>query len=75
MGTTTVRLDAEEERALDELAAVHGGRSSALREGLRLLAANTRRQAALAELVREWEAESGTVDEDTISRVAGRYEL
>ena len=75
MGTTTVRLDAEEERALDELAAVHGGRSSALREGLRLLAASTRRQAALAELVREWEAESGPVDEDTISLVAARYEL
>jgi Arc/MetJ-type ribon-helix-helix transcriptional regulator len=75
MGTTTVRLNAEEERALDELAAVHGGRSSALREGLRLLAASTRRQAALGELVREWEAESGPVDEDTISRVADRYEL
>jgi hypothetical protein len=39
------------------------------------LAASTRRQAALGELVREWEAESGPVDEDTISRVADRYEV
>ena len=75
MGTTTVRLDADEERALDELAALHGGRSSALREGLRLLAASTRRQAALAEFVHEWETEAGPVDDDTISRMADRYEL
>lgn len=70
-----MRLGAEEERALDELAVAHGGRSSALREGLRLLAASTRRETALAELVREWEAEAGPVDECTISRVADRYEL
>jgi predicted transcriptional regulator len=75
MGTTTVRLDADEERALDELAALHGGRSSALREGLRLLAASMRRQAALAELVHEWEAEAGPVDDDAINRVADRYDL
>lgn len=75
MGTTTVRLDADEERTLDELAAVHGGRSSALREGLRLLAANTRQHAALAELVRDWEREAGPVDRDTIKAITDRYEL
>jgi hypothetical protein len=75
MGTTTVRPGPEEERALDELAVVHGGRSGALREGLRLLAASTRRQAALADLLRDWEAEAGPVDEDTINRVADRYHL
>lgn len=75
MGTTTVRLDAEEEQALDELAALYGGRSSALRKGLRLLAASTRRQAALAEFVHEWETEAGPVDDDTISRVTNRYDL
>jgi Arc/MetJ-type ribon-helix-helix transcriptional regulator len=75
MRTTTVRLDADEERALDELAAVYGGRSSALREGLRLLAGSTRRQAALAELVHEWAKEAGPVDDNTISRVADRYGL
>jgi len=75
MGTTTVRLDDDEERTLDELAAVHGGRSRALREGLRLLAASTRRQVALAQFVQEWEAETGPVDDDAISRVADRYDL
>lgn len=75
MATTTVRLDQDEERTLDELAQVHGGRSNALREGLRLLAASTQQRIALDELLREWEAEAGPVDSDTIDSTAIRYGL
>ncbi|MGH9062979.1 MAG: hypothetical protein ACRDZQ_02370 [Acidimicrobiales bacterium] len=75
MATTTVRLGPDEERALDELAEIHGGRSNALREGLRLLAATTRQQAALAELLREWEVEAGPVDEEAVAAMATRYGL
>jgi predicted transcriptional regulator len=53
VSTITVRLDPEEEEMLDRLAEIHGGRSGALRAGLRLLAANTAGQAALAGLLAE----------------------
>ena len=56
MATTTVRLDPDEELALDELAEIHGGRSNALRIGLRLLAAENHRHAALAGLLTDWDA-------------------
>ncbi len=75
MATTTVRLDLDEERTLDELAEIHGGRSNALRIGLRLLAAETRRRAALADLLGDWEHEAGPVDERAVAAMADRYEL
>jgi predicted transcriptional regulator len=75
MSTTTVRLDPDEEHTLDQLAEIHGGRSNALRQGLKLLAASTQRHAALAELLREWDREAGAVDEFSIAAIAERYEL
>lgn len=75
MATTTVRLDPDEERTLDELAALHGGRSNALRQGLRLLAAASRQQRDLAKLLGEWEAEAGPVDDAAVEATAERYEL
>lgn len=75
MATTTVRLDPDEERTLDELAEIHGGRSNALRQGLRMLATTTRQQAALAELLRDWDAESGPVDDEAVAAMAKRYDL
>lgn len=75
MATTTVRLDPDEERILDELAEIHGGRSNALRQGLRMLATTTRQQAALAELLRDWEAEVGPVDDEALAVMAKRYDL
>ena len=75
MATTTVRLDPDEEKTLDELAEIHGGRSNALRQGLRMLATTTRRHAALAELLRDWEAEAGPVDDDGVAAMAKRYDL
>ena len=71
MATTTVRLDPEEEHTLDRLAEIHGGRSGALRAGLRLLAPNTARQAPLA----EWEAEDGPVDRAAVDRMIDEYGL
>jgi predicted transcriptional regulator len=75
MATTTVRLDPDEEHTLDELAEIHGGRSNALRMGLRLLAAETQRHAALADLLVDWESEAGPVDEDAVAAVSERYGL
>ncbi len=60
---------------MDQLAEIHGGRSNALREGLRLLAANTRQQAALAELLCDWEVEAGPVDEEAVAAMVDRYGL
>lgn len=75
MATTTVRLDPDEEHTLDELAEIHGGRSNALRVGLRLLAAETQRHAALAELLGDWEHDTGPVDERAVAVMADRYGL
>lgn len=75
MATTTVRLDPDEEHTLDELAEIHGGRSNALRVGLRLLAAETHRRTALADLLGDWEHEAGPVDERAVAAISDRYSL
>ncbi len=75
MATTTVRLDPDEERTLDELAEIHGGRSNTLRAGLRLLAAETQRHAALTDLLIDWEHEAGPVDEAAVAAMSDRYDL
>jgi predicted transcriptional regulator len=75
MATTTVRLDPDEEHTLDLLAAIHGGRSNALRVGLRLLAAETQRRTALADLLSDWEREAGPVDDEAVAKITDRYGL
>lgn len=75
MSTTTVRLDIDEERTLDELAEVHGGRSNALRQGLRLLAEETQRRSALAEVLLDWEREHGPVTAEAVEAMTARYDL
>jgi predicted transcriptional regulator len=75
MSTTTVRLDAAEERTLDQLALVHGGRSNALRQGLKLLAATDERDRALTEFLNEWEIETGAVSSEEIVNAVERYGL
>jgi hypothetical protein len=57
------------------LAEIHGGRSNALRVGLRLLAAETHRRAALADLLADWEQEVGPVDDDAVAAMSDRYSL
>jgi predicted transcriptional regulator len=75
MATTTVRLDPGEEETLDQLATIHGGRSNALREGLRLLAAANEQRNALADFVATWETEDGPVTEEAITKATKRYKL
>ena len=75
MGTTTVRLDDEDEALLDLLAPEYGGRSSAIRQALRNLAADRKRQNALRSLLAEWDAEEGPIDEEDIADMADRYGL
>ena len=75
MSTTTVRLDPDEEQTLDELAELHGGRSNALRQGLRLLAADTHRRSALADLLLDWEREAGPVSEEAVAAMTERFAL
>lgn len=75
MATTTVRLDATEERILDDLAASHGGRSNAIRHALRLLFADVERQRALAALLEQWETDAGQLDDAAVEAAAERYGL
>ncbi len=75
MATTTVRLDPDEEHTLDELAEIHGGRSNALRVGLRLLAAENERHTALTELLVDWADEVGPVDDEEVAAMSDRFGL
>lgn len=75
MSTTTVRLGPEEETTLDRLAEIYGGRSSAIRAGIELLAATSARRAALAELLVQWDDEEGPIDEEEVERMVERYGL
>ncbi len=75
MATTTVRLDDEDEALLDRLAPEYGGRSSAIRQALRNLAADRKRQNALIAFLVEWDAEEGPIEEEDIAAMAERYGL
>ena len=75
MRTTTVRLDDEDEALLDMLAPEYGGRSSAIRQALRNLAADRRRQDALRSFLADWDAEAGPIDDDDTAAMANRYGL
>ncbi|MEM8924637.1 MAG: hypothetical protein AAGD35_14135 [Actinomycetota bacterium] len=75
MATTTVRLSAAEERLLDELAASYGGRSNAIRQALKLLAARAERQRALTDLLEEWAEEPADSADDAVEAFAEHYGL
>jgi predicted transcriptional regulator len=75
MGTTTVRLDDEDDAILDMLASEYGGRSSVIRHALRSLAAERRRQDALRSFLADWDAEVGPVDEHEVNAIVERYDL
>ena len=75
MRTTTVRLDDEDEALLDMLAPEYGGRSSAIRQALRNLAADRKRQIALRSFLAEWDSEQGCIDEEGVAAMADRYGL
>ena len=75
MSTTTVRLDDEDEALLDMLAPEYGGRSSAIRQALRNLAADRKRQSALRSFLAAWDDEAGPIDEEDVAMMAERYGL
>ena len=75
MSTTTVRLDDEDEALLDILAPEYGGRSSAIRQALRSLAADRKRQHALSAFLAEWDTEEGPIEEEDVAAMAERYGL
>ena len=75
MSTTTVRLDDEDEALLDMLAPEYGGRSSAIRQALRNLAAERKRRNALSAFLAAWDAEEGPIQEDDVAAMAEQYGL
>ncbi|MEO8696751.1 MAG: hypothetical protein ABI658_24790 [Acidimicrobiales bacterium] len=75
MSTTTVRLDDDDEALLDMLAPEYGGRSSAIRQALRNLAADRHRQDALRSFVADWDAHEGPIDDADIAAMVDRYGL
>jgi Arc/MetJ-type ribon-helix-helix transcriptional regulator len=75
MGTITVRLDAEDERLLDQLVAVHGDRSTAVREAIRLLSGEEVRRKRLRAVLDAWAVEDGTLTQDELDETARRYGL
>ena len=75
MSTMTIHLDDEHEQILDELAQEFGGRSSAIRQALRFLAADREKRDDLRSFVRAWNAEAGPLDEDAVAAMSERYGL
>jgi Arc/MetJ-type ribon-helix-helix transcriptional regulator len=75
MSTTTVRLDDEDRALLDMLAPEYGGRSSAIRQGLRNLAADRKRQHALSSFLAEWDSEEDPINDEEVAAMADRYNL
>ena len=75
MATTTVRLDPADERQLDELALIFGGRSNTIRQALRRLAADVEQQQQLAAFLDEWAAEAGPVDPQAVEAMRQRFGL
>lgn len=49
--------------------------SNALRQGLRLLADETERRVALAEVLLDWERGAGPVSDEAVAAITGRYDL
>ena len=72
-GTTTVRLSDDDKRLLAELAPEFGGQSSAIRQGIRLLAQESRRRLALRSFVEGWIEEAGPLDDEEVSSMLDRY--
>ncbi|WP_419947121.1 hypothetical protein [Candidatus Poriferisodalis sp.] len=72
-GTTTVRLDDEDQALLDEIAPDFGGRSAAIKQGIAMLADEHRRRRALEAFMEEWSAESGPPDPDGVAAMSERF--
>ncbi|MEQ8718437.1 MAG: ribbon-helix-helix domain-containing protein [Acidimicrobiales bacterium] len=75
MATITVRLDNDDEKLLDEITAIYGSRSTAIREAIRALSGQVERDRAIDEALAAWEAEAGPVDENEVAAMIERYDL
>lgn len=75
MSVTTVRLNAEDQQLLDMLAPLFGGKSNAIRQAIRSLAAQRDGHLSLEAFLDGWEAEAGPVDEEAVAAMARRYGL
>ena len=71
--TATVRFNEAELALLNELASEFGGRSTAIKQGLRLLAQQRSRQLALRSCMAEWAEHSGPPDPDGVAAMRERY--
>lgn len=71
--TTTIRLSDEDRRLLAQLVPEYGDQSSVIRQGIRRLAEEQRQRQELRALLRDWEAESGPVDEEMVAEMSRRY--
>ncbi|MYJ12801.1 MAG: hypothetical protein F4078_00440 [Acidimicrobiia bacterium] len=69
---TTIRLNGDDTRLLEELSAEFGSPSDAVREGLRMLAAQSKRRRALREFQDEWVAEIGPPDPAEVAELGRR---
>ena len=74
-GTTTVRLDDEDEAILELLAAEYGGRSSVIRQALRSLAAERQRQDALRSFLDEWAVDGQPISDKEVASMVERFNL
>ena len=71
--TTTIRLSDEDRRLLAQLVSEYGDQSNVIRQGIRRLAEEQRQRQELRALLRDWEAESGPVDEEMVAEMSRRY--
>ncbi len=71
-GTTTVRLDDEDEAILALLSEQYGGRSSVIRHALKALAADHQRKDGLRSFLDEWVED---VSNDEVAAMTERFGL
>ena len=71
--TTTIRLSDEDRLLLAELVPEFGDQSSVIRQGIRLLALESRRRETLNDVLAAWEAEAGPLDEAEVESMRRRY--
>ena len=71
--TTTIRLSDEERALLGELAEEYGSQTGAIRQGIILLARESRRRRALREFLNEWAQEAGHPDPEDVAEMRRRY--
>ncbi|MCY3562207.1 MAG: hypothetical protein OXH20_13750 [bacterium] len=70
---TKIRLNGDDSQLLAQLSEEFGSPSDAVREGIRMLAEQSKRRQALREFQQEWIAEFGPPDPDDVAESRRRY--